>query len=243
MVQSRVRSQATIMSLPLELSIMIMKWLPLEDALNLGIVLQLPQQVAVQYFACDRKDLRNGFHYFFKDLQPSSFKFLLKNKRFQIEADSYGKTKAAVRTLDLDFVMKYLEKVQPDLNFVLRTAIECGFTDAVKLLLPCAGVDPSAQSNNALILAARKGHLEIVKLLLLDARVDPSPQSNYALRCASENGHLDIVKLLLLDDRVYPSADIILSIASLDCVQGDLEMKKVFRSYRIKRRSKLKEKL
>ena len=49
--------------------------------------------------------------------------------------------------------MKYLEQVQPDLNFALRAAIECGLTDAVNLLLSLSDtrVDPSAQSNEALI--------------------------------------------------------------------------------------------
>ena len=34
---------------------------------------------------------------------------------FQIEADSIDKTNAAIRTLDLDFVKKYLDQVKPDL--------------------------------------------------------------------------------------------------------------------------------
>jgi hypothetical protein len=45
------KPKATIMSLPLELDIEIIKWLPLKDALNLAKALKLPEQVAVQYFA------------------------------------------------------------------------------------------------------------------------------------------------------------------------------------------------
>jgi ankyrin repeat protein len=130
------------------------------------------------------------------DLQSSSFKFLLKNKRFQVEATSHQKTWAAIRTLDLDFLKKYIEQVQPDLNEVLVAAAWIGFTDAVKLLLSDARVDPSARNNHALIYASENGHSEIVKLLLSDDRVYPSAQNNRALFFASRKGHLEIVKLL-----------------------------------------------
>ncbi len=173
MVQSEVsthakmrKPKATINSLPLELDIMIIERLPLKDALNMAKALKLPQQVAVQYFACDRSsDIYNILYLDFYDLQPSSYKFLLKNKMFQIEADSYQKTWAAIRTLDLDFVKKYLEQVEPDLNLALEVAAGWGFTDAVKLLLSDDRVDPSAQDNSALRSASRNGHLEIVKLI------------------------------------------------------------------------------
>jgi ankyrin repeat protein len=212
-VQSQVSSQvnmnkptATIMSLPLEVGIMIIERLRLEDALNMAKALKLPEQVAVQYFACDSSD---SFYIFYEsgyDLQPSSFKFLLKNKRFQAEATSDAKTTAAVKTKDLDFLKRYLEQVEPDLNYALFAAAIFGFTDAVKLLLLDYGVDPSARDNQALINASYAGHLEIVKLLLSDARVDPSARDNDALIDASDEGHLEIVKLLLSDARVDPSA-------------------------------------
>jgi hypothetical protein len=200
------KPKATINSLPLEVDFMIIEWLPLKDALNMAEALRIPEQVAVQYFAFDRGHINDICYFNGYDLQPSSYKFLLKNKCFQIEADSYHKTWAAVRTLDLDFVKKYLEQVKPDLNYALVAAAYCGFTDAVKLLLSDYGVDPSAQDNSALICASLNGHSEIVKLLLSDARVDPSARDNRALRFASQDGHLEIVKLLLLDARVDPSA-------------------------------------
>jgi ankyrin repeat protein len=202
------KPKATIESLPLEVDFMIIERLRLKDALNMAEALKLPEQVAVQYFAFDRKELRIGFYYFFKDLQPSSFKFLLKNKWFQIRATSYDKTKAAIRTLDVDFLKKYLEQVQPNLNYAFREAASSGFTDAVKLLLLDARVDPSAGTvnNAALICASRIGHSDIVKLLLTDARVNPSAGDNLALICASKEGHSDIVKTLLSDARVDPSA-------------------------------------
>jgi hypothetical protein len=58
-VKMTVHSQATIMSIPLEVGIMIIKWLPLEDALNMAKALQFTEQVAVQYFACDGRELED----------------------------------------------------------------------------------------------------------------------------------------------------------------------------------------
>jgi ankyrin repeat protein len=179
-----------------ELYFMIIERLRLKDALKMVKALKLPEQVAVQYFAFDSRDIGDILYYNSYDLKPSSFKFLLKNKRFQTEANSFVKTTAALRTLDLDFLKKYLEQVKPDLNLALAEAASCGFTDAVKLLLSDARVDPSARDNQALIDASQNGHLEIVKLLLSDDRVDPSARKNQALLYAAVNGHLEIVKLL-----------------------------------------------
>jgi hypothetical protein len=79
MMQSQVSSQvnmkkekATIMSLPLEVDIMIIEWLPVEDALNFAKALKLPERVAVQYFAFDSKDIKNILFNKFYDLKPSS---------------------------------------------------------------------------------------------------------------------------------------------------------------------------
>jgi ankyrin repeat protein len=163
----------------------------------------------MQYFAFVRSDLDYLFYEDY-DLQPSSFKFLLKNKSFQIRAKSYEKTKAAIRTLDPDFVKKYLEQFHSDFNVALEEAAWSGFTDAVKLLISDYGVDPSARNNYALINASEEGHLEIVKLLLLDARVDPSAGDNEALRLASDKGHLEIVKLLESHPR-FEDSDLYLS--------------------------------
>jgi len=156
---------ATINSLPLEVDFMIIERLRLKDALNMAEALRIPEQVAVQYFAFDSRDIYAICYHNFKDLQPSSYKFLLKNKSFQIIADSDEKTSAAIRTLDLDLLKKYLEQVTLDLNEALVEAALSGFTDAVKLLLSDYGVDPSARDNEALHLASQNGHLEIVKLL------------------------------------------------------------------------------
>jgi ankyrin repeat protein len=187
---------ATINSLPLEVDFMIIEWLPLKDALNMAKALLIPEQVAVQYFACEKEDTDKDVEDYFKDLQPSSFKFLLKNTSFQIVADSDDKIWAAFKTLDLDFVKKFLEQVKPDLNEALEEAAYVGFTDAVKLLLSDDRVDPSASDNAALIYASQNGHLENVQILLADDRVDPSAQNNEALRLAFRNGDLEIVKVL-----------------------------------------------
>ena len=172
----------------------------------MAIALKLPEQVAVQYFACKEDNTYDICYYNKYDLQPSSYKFLLKNKSFQIEADSDEKTTAAMRTFDLDFLKEYLEQVKPDLNEALKAAVWIGFTEAVKLLVSDDRVDPSARDNEALALASQEGNSEIVKLLLSDARFDPSAHDNEAIIAASHEGRLVIAKLLLSDDRVDPSA-------------------------------------
>ena len=127
-----VHSQATIMGIPLEVGFMIIEWLPLKDALNMAKALKFPERVAVQYCDLDRYYIVEILYGRFKDLlQPSSFKFLIKNKSFYIGQRSGYKTSAAIRTLDLDFVKKYIEQVEADLNEALEEAAYCGFTDAV----------------------------------------------------------------------------------------------------------------
>jgi hypothetical protein len=224
------KPNATIMSLPLEVDFMIIEWLPLKDALNMAEALLIPERVAVQYFAFNEYDIVDILYSDIYDLQPSSYKFLLKNKRFQIQAYSHQKNVVAVKTKDLDFLKKCLEQVEPDLICALREAAWSGFTDAVKLLLSDYRVDPSARDNWALIDAAKEGHLDIVKLLLSDDRVDPSDQDNQALINASQNGHLDIVKLLLADARVDPS---VWDNCALICAsqEGHLEIVKLLESH------------
>jgi hypothetical protein len=179
---------------------MIIEILKFKDALEFCDALHVPEQVAVQYSDYDEID------FYVILFQPNSFKFLLKNKGFQIKARSYQKIEVALRTYDLDFVKKYIQEFKLDLNEVLSDAAWIGFTDAVKFLMSDSRVDLSAGYNESLSNAADRGHLEIVKLLLSDSRVDTSSNDNQALRNAAHNGHLEIVKLLLSDSRVDPSA-------------------------------------
>ncbi len=72
--------------------------------------------------------------------------------------------------------------------------------ELVKQMLK-SGVDPSAQDNYAIQLAAEYGHTEVVRLLLSDSRVNPSAQYNYAIKWAAYYGHTEVVKLLLGDPR------------------------------------------
>lgn len=184
--QSHGKTKATIMSLPIEVVIMIIAVLCLEDALELCKVLKLQEQVAVQYFLFDRGDVLDILDI---TLKPNSYKFMLKNKGFQIRASSIGKTLAALKTFDLEFVMKSLEEFKPDLNHVLLDAIWIGFTDVAKLLLSDPRVDPSADDNEALRFAVVHRRAEVVKLLLSDPRVN-------------QERYVKIVKNLLSDYRV-----------------------------------------
>jgi hypothetical protein len=68
--------------------------------------------------------------------------------------------------------------------------------ELVKKILK-SGVNPAADDNYAIKLAAYKGRTEIVRLLLGDSRVDPSAHYNEAINLAAGRGHIEIVKLLL----------------------------------------------
>lgn len=85
-----------------------------------------------------------------------------------------------------------------DLEQELIFASIFGDIDMVRLLLADERVDPSADNNAALRLAARNGHLEAVKLLLADERVELASDKNaeYASYLALINGHMEVVKLL-----------------------------------------------
>jgi hypothetical protein len=81
-----------------------------------------------------------------------------------------------------------------------------GHNAVVERLLQDKRVDPSANNNNAVRLAACFGHLAVVERLLQDKRVDPSANANCAVLHAAYFGHLAVVERLLQDERVDPSA-------------------------------------
>jgi ankyrin repeat protein len=204
-VVARQKTKAPIQGLPIDVVIMIVEILEIKDALELCDALQLPEHVAVQYGDYIWKDFDKILDDF--KLKPNSYKFVLKNKRFQIEAHSEVKTEFACKTFDLEFVKNYIEEVKLDLNEALLGAASAGFTDAVTWLLSDSRVDPSANDGEALWSAVLEGHVEVVKLLLSDSRVDPSADNGPALWMAAEEGHVEVVKLLLGDSRVDPSSN------------------------------------
>ena len=89
--------------------------------------------------------------------------------------------------------------------------------EILSLLIKHDLIDPLANNNYAIRMAARYGHHQVVKLLLdwrsqpdpkgHIKRVDPSADNNYAICYTARNGHDKVVKLLLADKCVDPSAD------------------------------------
>lgn len=93
-------------------------------------------------------------------------------------------------------------RVDPFKTNVLGVAIDNGYADIVKFLLP----DPRAQPEGEdFINAVLKNHVEVVKLLLDDKRASPTAQGHNALLSACSKGFVEIVKLLIVDERVDPS--------------------------------------
>jgi hypothetical protein len=89
---------------------------------------------------------------------------------------------------------------------VFAKAVLEGRTEVVRALLADPRVDPAADNNEAIRMAAWRGHAEVVRALLADPRVDPGVNDNDALRTASLYGFAEVVRALLADPRVDPVA-------------------------------------
>jgi hypothetical protein len=89
---------------------------------------------------------------------------------------------------------------------VIRVPASEGDIATIEMLLRDPCIDPSINSNEALICAAQNGHAAVVDRLLQDERVDPSAEDNDAIRIAAGSGHIAVVNRLLQDDRVDPCA-------------------------------------
>ena len=87
----------------------------------------------------------------------------------------------------------------------MRKACELGHVDIVRLLLN-HGVDPSAQHDQAIIVAAGANEAAVLELLLADARVDPMAQRGLPLETAAERGCAAAVQVLASDVRITASA-------------------------------------
>ena len=95
------------------------------------------------------------------------------------------------------FLQNKIDTVKPEELF--RDTAERGKLRSLEVLVDYGGVDPSADDNNALRIAAWNGHTSIVEYLCgldVERGIDPSARENEALGRAAEAGRIDIVKLL-----------------------------------------------
>jgi ankyrin repeat protein len=109
----------------------------------------------------------------------------------------------------------------------LIKSVASGDLDSVNNLIDNE-VDPSLDSNIAILTASYYGYVYIVKRLLQDPRVNPNVYiRNFPIktpiRLALENGHTPVVKLLLSDPRVSSSEEIDI-IFRLSARKGYLEI-------------------
>jgi hypothetical protein len=90
-----------------------------------------------------------------------------------------------------------------------RIAVQAGDSTAAQ----DERVDPAANDNYVIRLAAQQGHLTVVDRLLQDeraaqdVRVDPAANDDCVIRLAAQQGHLTVVDRLLQDERVDPAAN------------------------------------
>ena len=93
-----------------------------------------------------------------------------------------------------------------DVIGALYHAARGGNLAEVDRLLSDARVDPAADNNGAIRLAASCIHSEdslaMVNRLLDDHRVNPAADDNNAIRMAAQSGRLDVVERLLLEPAV-----------------------------------------
>ena len=93
--------------------------------------------------------------------------------------------------------MRILEALEANLEVLSSEDKQSAFQEVVTKgdvvmvrLYIQAGVDPSAEDNQAIRMASMKGHLAVVDRLVQDLRVDPSTGDNQAIQIASEHGRL-----------------------------------------------------
>ncbi|KAJ3014825.1 UNVERIFIED_CONTAM: hypothetical protein HDU68_000116 [Siphonaria sp. JEL0065] len=98
-------------------------------------------------------------------------------------------------------VRKTIE-IDPDYLFI--SAVSNGHVDVVRWILKATNLNPAANNNNAIRVAAGNGHADVVKLLLLNRKVNPAVMDNYPIRASAANGHANVVKLLLKSPKVDP---------------------------------------
>ncbi|GBG34276.1 Ankyrin-2 [Hondaea fermentalgiana] len=87
---------------------------------------------------------------------------------------------------------------------LIVTAVTCGRTEMVDLLLQDERVDPTVQSSRVLQVAASGNRVDIVSLLLKDGRVDVEASDCLAFREAALRGHDGVVTMLLAESKVDP---------------------------------------
>jgi ankyrin repeat protein len=95
-----------------------------------------------------------------------------------------------------------------DIQDVFYNACRTGDVQVVERLLLDPKINPSAEDDEAIIIASDRGHVQVVERLLDhqgSKRVNPEARMNLAIICASANGRIEVVERLLKDPRVDPS--------------------------------------
>lgn len=107
--------------------------------------------------------------------------------------------------LNIMLINKYCLKLSRNVfykNKAMFYACYSGNLENLKEILTKYNLDPSSESNYAIILASVYGHLDIVEELLKDERVDPLCLNSSAILGACFGNHVGILKRLIKDDRI-----------------------------------------
>jgi len=134
-------------------------------------------------------------------------------KAFEIEANRLDTLLENGHTVDPNqsfawqsfaFSVQLFHNLPPLTPDTLIAASRDGIPELVELLLASRVVDPTANNNYPIRIAAANGHLSVVKLLL--PVTNPAARDNEALRIAAACGHTQIVDLILNHPATNPAA-------------------------------------
>ena len=208
----RFASSFHMESLPQELLLKILYYLPMSDVLKLKQTCNALRCLPINYFVCWQIYRDNVDWIRLKKWDRANHRL----PRLDISSLK-GSDLLDSRPLAFTARFGHLQEVRgllakgidPSLgeSLAFRNAATNGYAEIVALLIKDARVDPGSGHNDAIRWAAYDGHLDVVELLLQCPKVDPSDRHNYALRFSAGNGHLPVVERLLMDHRVDPSDD------------------------------------
>lgn len=141
-----------------------------------------------------------AMHHAITQNNPLMIKFLLQYSDLQPNLeDIFGLVSSPDSLCSLKILLADPRYAKVDKYELFITAICSESTEVALYLLP--EVDPAAQNNKAIVVAASTGDTEIVRALLCSQTVNPSVRDNCALKSAIVDGYAEVVELLLSHPR------------------------------------------
>lgn len=196
-------------TLPSELIVEIMKYLPIKD--REAFSLTSKRIYDCTYYAKVPETAKIFHQRFFNDIiqgRIHNVKNFIDECGIDPSCENNRAIAKATKNNQLDIVRLLLEddRVYPEeedgieANRPLEHAAKNGNIQIIELLLTDPRVLPESESKTTILLAAVNRHLEALELLLKDGR--SNPEDGLAIYTAADKDYPEIVQALLKDDRV-----------------------------------------